>query len=98
MNIKELILASRIARNWTQTELSERAKVSLRTIKRIESGGSANLDEIARLLMVLNHKAYTRLAKALSFEASDFFSDPVQQIMFSETYATIRRVRNKAKN
>jgi transcriptional regulator with XRE-family HTH domain len=98
MNLKELILASRIARNWTQTELSERAKVSLRTIKRLESGGSADLDEIARLLMVLNHKAYTRLSKALSFEASDFFADPVQQITFAETYAMKRRVRSKARS
>jgi transcriptional regulator with XRE-family HTH domain len=95
MNLKELILASRIARQWTQMELSDRAKVSLRTIKRLESGGSADLDEITRLLMVLNHKAYTRLSNALSFQASDFFEDPVQQITFVETYTMTRRVRKK---
>ena len=95
MNLKELILASRIARKWTQMELSDRAKVSLRTIKRLESGGSADLDEIMRLLMVLNHKAYTRLSNALSFEASDFFEDPVQQHTFAAPYAMTTRVRNK---
>lgn len=48
MRIKEL----RLARGWSQEQLAERSGLSIRTIQRIERGGSPGLDTLGRLAVV----------------------------------------------
>lgn len=43
----------RLARNWTQSQLAERAGVSVRTMGRLEKGAGATLDTFIRVLRAL---------------------------------------------
>lgn len=45
---------ARLDRNMTQVQLAEAAGVSLRTIERFESAGSAQLTSVVRILRALN--------------------------------------------
>ena len=47
-----LVKKYRIARNWSQEQLSEACGLSLRTIQRLENGGSASLESIRVLAAV----------------------------------------------
>lgn len=47
-----LVKKLRIARNWSQEQLSEACGLSLRTIQRLENGGSASLESIRVLAAV----------------------------------------------
>lgn len=61
MNNNEIILSlcarikeTRISLSLTQQQLAERALVGIATVKRIEKGGSLNLDTLISLLRALN--------------------------------------------
>ncbi len=43
----------RLARNWTQSQLADRAGVSVRTMGRLEKGTGATLDTFIRVLRAL---------------------------------------------
>lgn len=45
----DLVKKLRIAKNWSQEQLSEACGLSLRTIQRLENGGSASLESIRTL-------------------------------------------------
>lgn len=48
---------ARKARGWNQTELAERAGVSVNTVARLEQSGSAQLGNFLRILTALGHLA-----------------------------------------
>ncbi|MCV9938276.1 helix-turn-helix domain-containing protein [Boseaceae bacterium BT-24-1] len=52
--IGESVRQHRIARNITQTELAERASVSVSTLKRIEADGSGSLRDVMAIAIELN--------------------------------------------
>lgn len=95
MNVKELVISSRIAKNWTQKEVAERAKVTLASVRRMEAGGTVVLSDLERVLMILNYKAYQKLENALRFDAQDLFNDPVAQFKFMDKMMETQRVRKK---
>jgi transcriptional regulator with XRE-family HTH domain len=97
MNVKKIIYLSRLAKKWTQKEVSERAKVTVSAVRRMEEGGSVNLNDLERVLLILNDKAYQKLILALTFDAGDLFSDPVKQFEFMENAMNTQRVRSTNK-
>lgn len=52
--IGDRIRKHRLARGWTQAELSERSGVSLSTLKLLEREGKGSLQRLAKIAVVLN--------------------------------------------
>ena len=79
-----LVRQARIARRWTMTELAERARVSLATLKRIE-GGSLSASLGAWLAVFERVGLMSRLAE---------LRDPASEALLNETRA--KRPRGKS--
>lgn len=79
-----LVRQARIARRWTMAELAERARVSLATLKRIESGSLST--SLGAWLAVLERVGLmSRVAE---------LRDPASEALLNETRA--KRVRGKS--
>lgn len=56
----ERLRVLRLAAGWTQSELAERAGVSLSTLKLLEQTGKGSLQRVAKIAVVLNVDAELR--------------------------------------
>lgn len=73
----------RLARGWTQAELSERSGVSLSTLKLLEREGKGSLQRLAKIAVVLN----------LDSELRGLFSEPTH---YESMEAVERSARQRA--
>ena len=71
------IRSHRLARGWTQTELSERSGVSLSTLKLLEREGKGSLQRLAKIAVILD----------LGGELQRLFGDPTRH----ESIAAVER-------
>lgn len=67
------IRTHRLARGWTQAELSERSGVSLSTLKLMEREGKGSLQRLAKIAVTLNLDAELRglFSEPTAYESMD---------------------------